>query len=114
MIADNIKLIVKLCPNYDLITTYECEKEDYFTQNLINYYNDYLNGCDFKNILEQERIERFDKSVGEYLTSYKFEKKVQEHFTFEEDTNDLVEDINSLYDDYEEEKLNETQTSRWL
>lgn len=108
--TDNIKIIIKLCPNYSSIIDYECKKEDYFTKDLIKFYLNYLSTADLSNKLEQDRAIGFDKSLGEYISNPKFARKVQEHFTFEE-SEDMIGDMGVLGEDYKEEELSQT---KWL
>lgn len=108
------KLLMKLCPNYNFIMDYKCDKEEYFSKNLINYYSEYINKSDLNNILEQDRISKFDSALFEYINDPKFAKKVGEHFTFDENGFDMVEEVNNIYEEYEEMKQNENKATKWL
>lgn len=113
-----MKETLKCAPHYDEIISFNFKEDDFITERIINYYQEYLFGIIKSN---NYRIRVLDKIIYEYLTNSKFNRYAKEFLENLEVSNDDIDyynnlDINlpRLYRMYEKNSLLVVSSTRWL
>ncbi len=104
--------VLKYCPNYDFIVAFDINANDNITKQLIDCYRDYIFNMDEKNKEDLNLIQQFDLSIFEYINNNKFFKKVQDHFSNNEDI--TIIEFNKLYLAYQDNLLNDITNTKWI
>ena len=112
-----MKKLLKYALNYDEIINFTFKKEDFITQRIIKYYQEYL----FRKVgCTSYRIKLLDKTIYEYLTNFKFNNYVKKYLKEIDDSDyefcyydNLDINLPKLYKNYENENLYLSNT-RWL
>jgi len=100
-----LKDILEMCPNYDTIVNFICEKEDDCSIEFIDYYRDYVHSIP----VELNKLKKLDEAMLKYVKDHRFRKEIG---------NDVV-DVNidvicEFYDEYMEERLKNFGNTQWL
>ncbi len=111
--------VLKCTPNYNEITNYNFDENDFVSQRIINYYQEFIFGNLYKP--QPKKIKLFDKLVGEYIKDDKFHQYVQFHLKELELSNSNIdyyesfdENLEILYKEFEKNSLSKVVSTKWL
>ena len=117
----NIKKIFGSCPHYDEITNYEFDYNDKVTMDLIYWYKDLVFACDINKEEELKIMSQIDSSLYLYIGDNKFRNGLKDRIDINgtdlssSDINKyLIERITSFTEEYEEMKILNITSSKWL
>lgn len=102
--------VLKYCPNYDRIISYNIKDDDEVSRKLINYYEDFV----FINFDNKNKLNELDLILYEYIKDRDFYKFIQDRFISEGDVLPLFEELKKLYDEFKEEALKKVESAVWI
>lgn len=101
-------LIYDFCPNYDTIVNHV--DNDSLTHDIIDEYRNFLTTNN-----DEIAIHLVDFIIGEYLKDEKFNLFVHDNYAeCEEMFTILLDEVVSLYHEYNETKYNRVRSTKWL
>lgn len=116
-----VNKILSHCPNYDYIINYEYEYGDNITLKLIDWYRELIfavNGTDEKQL---KVVEAIDKGLCLYLKDNKYKSEFKKNIKIEDITleskkliKDLIKKIIVFTSKYEQRKVREIVTAKWI
>ncbi|MDD2434780.1 MAG: hypothetical protein PHO63_00820 [Bacilli bacterium] len=111
--------VLKYSPNYNDIVNYNFDEDDFVSQRIINYYQEYLFGNIYKPQLKKIKV--FDKIVWEYIKNDQFYQYVQYYLKELELSNSdldyyehLDRNLEKLYKDFDKNSLKKVVSTKWL
>jgi len=114
------KIILKHCPNFYKINTFEFDEEDYITLKILSIYEDYIFNIDIENNIELKKIEDLDYVLSKYIDDYTFRKDVQQNLLsikVKRGVNVVETIINAIlkvFEKYEEGYTRNIYFARWV
>jgi len=114
------KIILKHCPNFYRINSFDFDEEDYITLKILNIYEDYIFNIDETNEEELKRIEDLDYVLSKYIDDYLFRKDVQQgllNIRVKRGANVVETIINAIlkiFEKYEEGYTRNIYFARWV
>lgn len=110
---------LKCTPNYNEIINYNFDENDFVSQRIINYYQEFIFGNLYKP--QPKKIRLFDKLVDEYIKNDRFYRYVQFYLKELELSNgnmdyyeNLDENLENLYKEFEKNNLSKVVSTKWL
>jgi hypothetical protein len=114
---DNTSLITEIFPHYDEIVEFDYDTDDNTSRYLIDGYREYLFGVDLDDEANLDKVKLFDNAIYEYVTNNDFFKRVKNHFEnaeAEKEYEELIDDINKFYNEYQDSLVSVIPNSRWV
>lgn len=71
---DKINQLLKICPNYEKINSYEFFEGDTFSETMINFYIKLIDNVDMNNKEEVSFLSDLDGALSKYVDDYHFRK----------------------------------------
>ena len=71
---DKINQLLKICPNYEKINSYEFFEGDTFSETMINFYIKLIDNIDMNSKEETDFLSNLDMALSKYVDNYKFRK----------------------------------------
>lgn len=71
---DKINHLLKICPNYEKINSYEFFEGDTFSETMINFYIKLIDNIDMNSKEETDFLSNLDTALSKYVDNYKFRK----------------------------------------
>lgn len=71
---DKINQLLKICPNYEKINSYEFFEGDTFSETMINFYIKLIDNVDMNNDEETNFLNNLDSALSKYVDDYHFRK----------------------------------------
>ena len=106
----DIKLVLDCCKNYDEVINFKYKSDDNLTQDLINYYKDYV----FFNHENKENISMLDMILYKYITDTSFFDYVQGKLKNDDSLLPIDDDLKKIYDSFKEEEFKIINSCRWI
>lgn len=102
--------VLKCCPNYDEIISYNINDNDEISRDLINYYEDFV----FLNFDDKSKISKLDLILYKYIKDREFYKFIQDRFKSEGDVLPLFDELKKLYEKFEKNTLKKVESAVWI
>lgn len=103
--------------NYEKITTFVFDKEDFVSERIISFYQEYLFGNIYKP--NTQSVKKIDEIIGEFVRKGKFYQFVEEKLIELENSNagldyyqNLDKNLKALYKEYN--SVVHVNTTKWL
>lgn len=71
---DKINELLKICPNYEKINSYEFFEGDTFSETMINFYIKLIDNIDMNSKEETDFLTSLDEALSKYVDDYRFRK----------------------------------------
>ncbi len=98
------------CCNYDFIVSHNVANEDRLSQDLIQFYKDYV----FFNWSSSDNIKALDNIIFRYITDNGFNIYIHNKFLESGDILPVFEVLLKLYNEYEKEKFKLFDNTIWI
>lgn len=113
---DNVRKVLSICKYYDDIINYDIAYGDFVSFDLIDFYKDYIFSSD-----DNDKIVFLDNCMYKYVTDYKYHKELKSIINSKEidinsykKTKKLLRKITIFDDNYENNKILNYQSSKWI
>jgi len=117
---NNIKEILKYCPNYYNIVNFDFHENDLISEKLVNIYKNYIFSINIQDREELEKVEELDRVLSNYIADYLFRSTLQKEIVnvkVKRDNNiirSLVDIIIKIFTNYEEYTTRRIYISKWI
>ena len=115
------KQIIKYCPNFYRIISFNPISGDELTGKIIDMYRDYIFRININNEDEVNEIKELDSAVAKYISDYGFRKEVQQKIVNVKVKNDckdvvkfFIDFLINLFTSYEDYTTRVIYISRWI
>lgn len=115
------KEILKYCPNFHKIVSFDYVKEDKITAKLIRIYKDYIFGVNINDANALQEVKEFDYVLNRYIDDYDFRKELKKeivHVKVKKSCTDIlkaiVESIINIFAKYVESTTRKITIARWI
>ena len=71
---DKINQLLKVCPNYEKINSYEFFEGDTFSETMINFYIKLIDNINMNDAEETDFLNNLDSALSKYVDDYRFRK----------------------------------------
>lgn len=102
--------VLNNCCNYDFIVNYDVANGDSLSQDLIQFYKDYV----FFNWSSTDNIRLLDMIIFKYITETNFNKYLHDKYLESGDILPVFEILSKLYNEYEQDKIKMIDTTIWI
>lgn len=116
-----VNKILSHCPNYDYIINYEYEYGDNITLKLIDWYRELIFAVNGKDEKQLKVVEAIDKGLYLYLKDNKYKSEFKKNIRIEDITleskksiKDLIKKIIVFTSKYEQKKVREIVSTKWI
>ena len=115
------KEVLKFCPNYYKINSFEYYEDDSVSERLIKVYQAYIKSVDIENKEQVNKLRMIDKILSKYIDDYNFRYEIKKGIISVKVRRDeknllevLVNAIISLFDNYETTFTRTIYIARWI
>ena len=115
------KEVLKYCPNYYKINSFEYYEDDNVSERLIKIYSAYIKSVDIENKEQLSKLRMIDKILNKYIDDYNFRYEIKKGLSTVKVRRDeknllevLVSAIISLFDNYETTFTRTIYIARWI
>lgn len=110
MEKNHLEDVLRCCPNYDEIISYNIKDKDEISRELINYYEDFV----FINFNDKNKLSELDLILYKYIKDTDFYKFIQDRFQREGDVLPLFDELKKLYEEFKIQALKRVESSVWI
>lgn len=117
---NNNKLILKNCPNFYKIISFDFFEGDFISEKLIQIYKDFIFGVDLNNEEDISIVKQIDFVINKYIEDYYFRKEMQRsmiNIRVKKSANIIKETtlgIINCFDNYETGYTRNIYFARWI
>ena len=115
------KEVLKYCPNYYKISSFEYYEDDNVSERLVSIYQAYITSVNLENKEQLSKLRMIDKVINKYIDDYNFRFEIKKGLTTVRVRRDeknllevLVSAIISLFDNYETTFTRTIYIARWI
>lgn len=115
------KEILKYCPNYYKINSFEYYEDDNVSEKLIKIYTAYIKSVNIENKEQLNKLRMIDKILNKYIDDYNFRFEIKKGLNTVRVRRDeknllevLVSAIISLFNNYETTFTRTIYIARWI
>lgn len=101
--------VLSSCTHYDFIVNHIVANDDFLSENLIQFYKDYV----FFNWSSNDDIKLLDNIIYLYITEFNFSEYLHNHLDLE-NILPVFEVLVDIYNNYEKEKIKIVDNTIWI
>lgn len=107
-----------VCPHYDDIINFDFNYVDTLSIDLIEWYKDVVFSFNIENDGDCDVMKKIDNSMYIYVNDYRYRKGFKAYFKDRDmsfwDRNEMIRILLDYTDRYEEERVRNIRSSKWI